>query len=316
MAHRRKRRTPFWVSLLIFAAISAAMAFGSRGGTGTVADPAPQSAPGSQPSGAGQDVTSVYFLDVGQGDSELIRLKTGENILIDAGTPETSQELADYLAGLGVSKIDCLIATHPHADHIGGMEQIVDRFSIGKIYMPRIPDSQVPTTATYEKLLTAIDQKKLKITAAKAGMVIFDTGEEKLEILAPNSEKYGDLNSYSIVTMLTSGEKRFLFTGDAESDSEKQMVKKGYDLRCDVLKCGHHGSSTSTSAAFLKAADPSAAVISCSLNNDYGHPHKEVVDRLKKAGVTIYRTDQQKTVLAQCDGKTIRFTTGLQSVAG
>lgn len=316
MAHRRNRRTPFWVSLLIFAAISAAMAFGSHGGTGTVAGPAPQSSSGSQPSGTEQDATSVYFLDVGQGDSELIRLKTGENILIDAGTPETAQELADYLADLGVSKIDCLIATHPHADHIGGMEQIVDRFSIGKIYMPRIPDSQIPTTATYEKLLTAIDRKGLKITAAKAGTVIFDTGEEKLEIFAPNSEKYGDLNSYSIVTMLTSGEKRFLFTGDAESDSEKEMVKKGYDLRCDVLKCGHHGSSTSTSAAFLKAAGPSAAVISCGLNNDYGHPHKEVVDRLKKAGVTIYRTDQEKTILAQCDGKTIRFTTGLKSVAG
>ncbi|MBE6829138.1 MAG: MBL fold metallo-hydrolase [Ruminococcaceae bacterium] len=292
------------------------MAFGSRGGTGMVAGPAPQSSSGAQPSGTEQDATSVYFLDVGQGDSELIRLKTGENILIDAGTPETARELADYLADLGVSKIDCLIATHPHADHIGGMEQIVDRFSVGKVYMPRIPDSQIPTTATYEKLLTAIDRKGLKITAAKAGMVIFDTGEEKLEILAPNSEKYGDLNSYSIVTMLTSGEKRFLFTGDAESDSEKEMVKKGYDLRCDVLKCGHHGSSTSTSAAFLKAAGPSAAVISCGLNNDYGHPHKEVVDRLKKAGVTIYRTDQQKTILTQCDGKTIRFTTGLQSVAG
>lgn len=315
MAHRKNQRTPFWVSLLIFAAISAAMAFGSRGGTGMVAGPAPQSSSGgAQPSGAEQDATSVYFLDVGQGDSELIRLKTGENILIDAGTPETAQELADYLTDLGVSKIDCLIATHPHADHIGGMEQIVDRFSIGKVYMPRIPDSQIPTTATYEKLLTAIDRKGLKITAAKAGTVIFDTGEEKLEILAPNSEKYGGLNSYSVVTMLTSGEKRFLFTGDAESDSEKEMVEKGYDLRCDVLKCGHHGSSTSTSAAFLKAAGPGAAVISCGLNNDYGHPHKEVVDRLKKAGVTVYRTDRQKTVLAQCDGKTIRFSTGLKSV--
>ncbi|MBW7573109.1 MBL fold metallo-hydrolase [Caproiciproducens sp. AGMB10547] len=290
------------------------MAFGSRGGTGMVAGSAPQSSSGAQLSGTEQDATSVYFLDVGQGDSELIRLKTGENILIDAGTPETAQELADYLADLGVSKIDCLVATHPHADHIGGMEQIVSRFEIGQIYMPRIPDSQIPTTAAYEKLLTAIDKKGLKITAPKAGTVIVHNGDEKLEILAPNSAKYDDLNSYSIVAMLTSGEKKFLFTGDAESDSEKEMVAKGYDLRCDVLKCGHHGSSTSTSAAFLKAANPKTAVISCGLNNDYGHPHKEVISRLQKAGVTIYRTDQQKTVLAQCDGKSIRFTTGLNSV--
>ena len=303
--------------MLVLAVLAVLTVFGTRPRTEPASRPAAQSAPAGMHSSqkdAKPRATQIYYLDVGQGDSELIRLKTGENILIDAGTPETAKELADYIENLGVKKIDSLIATHPHADHIGGMAQIVSRFSIGKIYMPRIPDSQIPTTETYEKLLTAIDQKGLKITAGKAGITVLDSGGEKLEILAPNSAKYGGLNSYSIVTLLTVGEKRFLFTGDAESDSEKEMTAKGYDLRCDVLKCGHHGSSTSTSAAFLKAARPVSAVISCGVGNDYGHPDKEVVARFQKAGVTIYRTDRQKTILAECDGKTISFTAGLKSV--
>lgn len=258
--------------------------------------------------------TLVYYLDVGQGDSELIRLKSGETILIDAGTPDTADSLCDRLQKLGVSKIDILIATHPHADHIGGMAKVVDRFAVGEIYMPRIPDKQVPTTSTYEKLLTAIDRKGLKITAGKAGMTVLNSGGEKLEFLAPNSSKYNDLNSYSIVAMLTCGEKRFLFMGDAQTDSEKEILKNGSNLKCDVLKCGHHGSATSTGAAFLKTADPQSAVISCGQNNDYGHPDEKIVARLQKAGVTLYRTDRQKTVLARCDGKTVQFQTGLESV--
>lgn len=317
MARRKQQKYSVLASVLVLAVLAVLTVFGTRPCTEPASRPAAQSAPAGMHSSqkdAKPRATQIYYLDVGQGDSELIRLKTGENILIDAGTPETAKELADYIENLGVKKIDSLIATHPHADHIGGMAQIVSRFSIGKIYMPRIPDSQIPTTETYEKLLTAIDQKGLKITAGKAGITVLDSGGEKLEILAPNSAKYGGLNSYSIVTLLTVGEKRFLFTGDAESDSEKEMTAKGYDLRCDVLKCGHHGSSTSTSAAFLKAARPVSAVISCGVGNDYGHPDKEVVARLQKAGVTIYRTDRQKTILAECDGKTISFTAGLKSV--
>lgn len=317
MARRKRQKYSILTSVLVLAVLAVLAVFGTRPHTEPASQPTAQSTPaGTQSSQKGEKPreTQIYYLDVGQGDSELIRLKTGENILIDAGTPETAKELADYIENLGVKKIDYLIATHPHADHIGGMAQIVSRFPIGKIYMPKIPDSQIPTTETYEKLLTAIDQKGLKITAGKAGITVLDSGGEKLEILAPNSAKYGGLNSYSVVTLLTSGEKRFLFTGDAESDSEKEMTAKGYNLRCDVLKCGHHGSSTSTSAAFLKAVCPSAAVISCGVDNDYGHPDKEVVARLQKAGVTIYRTDRQKTILAECDGKTISFTAGLKSV--
>jgi len=316
LARRRKQKYPLWAVAVVAIICVLAAAFATPHKTaGQESQPASQSVSETEKSAiAALSDTQVYFIDVGQGDCELIRLKTGENILIDSGTPETAEQLVKHIKQLGVKKIDVLIATHPHADHIGGMTQVVKSFEIGKIYMPKIADSQIPTTATYENLLKAIDQKNLKITAAKGGITILENGEEKLEIFAPNSSKYSDLNSYSIVTKLTCGEKSFLFTGDAQADSEKEMIAKGYNLKSDVLKCGHHGSLTSTSAAFLKAVQPSTAIISCGVDNDYGHPNKAVLSRLEKAKVTIYRTDKQDTILAVCDGKSIRFSTGQASL--
>lgn len=296
---------------VFFAVLTAASLLSSCG------DLPPQNPAQSEPAQTSQGAppqTLVYFLDVGQGDSELIRLKTGRNILIDTGTGETAQRLVDELKALGVNRVDVLIATHPHEDHIGGMAEVVRQLPVGKIYMPKIASEQVPTTAVYENVLKAIDRKNLKITAARGGMTLFSEGDISLEALAPNSARYKELNSYSIVARLTCGKKSFLFTGDAQSDSEKEMLAKGYSLKSDVLKCGHHGSSTSTTAAFLKAASPKAAVISCGVNNDYGHPDKQVLVRLKKAGVTVYRTDRQDTILARCDGTSIAFETGLKSI--
>jgi competence protein ComEC len=312
LARRKNQKYPLWAvaaaALVCFLAGTFAVPHHAAGQESQAGSYPAQSAP------ANSGDTLVYFLDVGQGDCELIRLATGENILIDSGTSETAQKLVSCLNGLGVHKIDTLIATHPHEDHIGGMTQVIKAFEIGKIYMPRIADRDLPTTSVYETLLKEIDGKGLKITEAKGGMEIFESGKEKLEIFAPNSSKYTDLNNYSIVTKLTCGEKSFLFTGDAQAESEKEMIAKGYDIKSDVLKCGHHGSSTSTSAAFLKAVGPSAAVISCGVDNDYGHPNKEVLNRLQKAGVTVYRTDLQDTILARCDGKTVVFSTGQKSV--
>lgn len=321
MARRRKQKQPAWAAaaVLIVAVLAAALhVFGG---------PAPVSAEPSAPADSGREAVSpessasgaagetrVYFLDVGQGDCELLRLGTGETVLIDSGTGESAQELTAYLKELGVGRIDFLIATHPHEDHIGGMTAVVEQFPVGKIYMPRIADGQVPTTATYRTLLQAIDRKNLRVTAARGGMTVLSSGENRLELFAPNRAEYDNLNNYSVVAKLTCGEKRFLFTGDAETQAEQDLLKRKYDLRSDVLKCGHHGSSTSTGAAFLKAVSPAAAVISCGLNNDYGHPSPKVVQRLQKAGVTIYRTDRQGTILARCDGKTVRFSSGLKSV--
>ena len=258
--------------------------------------------------------TSVYFIDVGQGDCELIRTPDGQNILIDAGTNATGDKLVQYLEQLGVEQIDTLIATHPHEDHIGGMDEVVNAFPIGDVYLPKVADSQTPTTRTYERLLDAIADKGLSITPGRGGITILDDDGIKLEFLAPNADSYADLNSYSIVAKLTCGQKSFLFTGDAESDSEEEMLHAGYDLRSDVLKCGHHGSSTSTSAAFLQAVQPTYAVISCGVDNDYGHPHRETLDKLNDAGVQIYRTDEQDTILAVCDGTDVTFQTGLGSL--
>ncbi len=226
-----------------------------------------------------------------------------------------SDRLTAYLKELGVDKIDILIATHPHADHIGGMVKVIQNFEIGEIYMPKVADDQVPTTATYTKLLEAIQAKGMKINQAKAGTTIFSNGNATLEILAPNNSEYKDLNNYSIVTKLTYGNNRFLFTGDAEKESENEMLSEGYDLSCDILKLGHHGSSTSTTNKFLTATSPAIAIVSCGKDNDYGHPHKETMNKLNNDHITVYRTDSDGTILAETDGNTYAITTNLKSVS-
>ena len=240
----------------------------------------------------------VHFLDVGQGDSIFIELPTNETILIDASIKDASNKIINYLREENVSKIDYVFATHPHSDHIGGMSAVIKAFDIGQIYMPKA----VTTTKTYENLLLTIKDKNLKIKAAKAGNTIIDTDDLKLVVLAPNQDSYESLNNYSIVLKLTYKEKSFLFMGDAETLSEKEITG---DIQADVLKVGHHGSRTSTSQAFLNKVNPSYAVISVGLNNDYKHPHQEVLDRLEKKNIKIYRTDQNGDIIFTTDGYNI-----------
>lgn len=240
----------------------------------------------------------VHFLDVGQGDSIFIELPTNETILIDASIKDASNKIISYLREENVSKIDYVFATHPHSDHIGGMSAVIKAFDIGQIYMPKA----VTTTKTYENLLLTIKDKNLKIKAAKAGNTIIDTDDLKLVVLAPNQDSYESLNNYSIVLKLTYKEKSFLFMGDAETLSEKEITG---DIQADVLKVGHHGSRTSTSQAFLNKVNPSYAVISVGLNNDYKHPHQEVIDRLEKKNIKIYRTDQNGDIMFTTDGYNI-----------
>lgn len=240
----------------------------------------------------------VHFLDVGQGDSIFIELPTNETILIDASIKDASDKIINYLKEEKVSKIDYVFATHPHSDHIGGMSAVIKAFDIGQIYMPKA----VTTTKTYENLLLTIKDKNLKIKTAKAGNTIIDTDDLKLVVLAPNQDSYESLNNYSIVLKLTYKEKSFLFTGDAETLSEKEITG---DVEADVLKVGHHGSRTSTSQSFLNKVNPSYAVISVGLNNDYKHPHQEVLDRLEKKNIKIYRTDQNGDIIFTTDGYNI-----------
>lgn len=240
----------------------------------------------------------VHFLDVGQGDSIFIELPTNETILIDASIKDASNKIINYLREENVSKIDYVFATHPHSDHIGGMSAVIKAFDIGQIYMPKA----VTTTKTYENLLLTIKDKNLKIKTAKAGNTIIDTDDLKLVVLAPNQDSYESLNNYSIVLKLTYKEKSFLFMGDAETLSEKEITG---DVQADVLKVGHHGSRTSTSQAFLNKVNPSYAIISVGLNNDYKHPHQEVIDRLEKKNIKIYRTDQNGDIMFTTDGYNI-----------
>ena len=221
--------------------------------------------------------TQVFFLDVGQGDSELIRIP-GEsgyfNVLLDTGEYEYAEGLIQYLQELGIERIDLLIESHPHTDHMGCMARIVQRFEIGSIYMPLLPEEQTPTTKAYEKLLDAVMEKNLIVNELYAGAFLEGPEDASFEVLAPRKDEvWEDVNNYSAVIRFTYGEDTFLFPGDAESPSEKEILNAGYDVSADVLKCGHHGSRTSTSAKFLKAVNPSYAVISCGAENSYGHPH-------------------------------------------
>ncbi|MDD5952313.1 MAG: ComEC/Rec2 family competence protein [Oscillospiraceae bacterium] len=256
----------------------------------------------------------VYYLDVGQGDSELLFLPDGTTVLIDAGDRDCINYITGALKDFGVEQIDILIATHPHADHIGAMATVVRNFDIGTIYMPKVDDSQTPTTVSYEKLLESIAKKDLKVKTGKAGITAYKNGKVKLEFLAPNSSSYNNLNNYSIVAKLTYDDTSFLFLGDAERENLNEMLDRGYDLSCDVMKLGHHGSSNAISKKLMDAAQPSYGIISCGAGNSYGHPHREALKLLQQYDVTTYRTDEDGTILATSDGKTIQFQTDLPSV--
>lgn len=251
---------------------------------------------------SGGETMSVHYIDVGQGDSELICLPDGRNMLIDAGTSNAGTELLSYLDSQNVQKIDYLIATHPHADHIGSMSEVVKKYDIGEIYMPKA----TTTTRTYENLLTEIDNKGLTINTARANVDIINEDGLSAVILAPNSQSYKDLNNYSAVVKLTYGNNSFLFTGDAEDISENEMISENADLKSDILKVGHHGSHSSTTDAFLDKVSPAAAIISCGKDNSYGHPHAETLNALSKRNITVYRTDQDGSIVLDCDGRTIQ----------
>jgi competence protein ComEC len=245
---------------------------------------------------------SVHVINVGQGDSIFIYCD-GSTMLIDAGTNTAGPTVLNYLKAYNITELNYLVATHPHDDHIGGMPDVIKNIKIDKMIMTRVTTN----TKTYENLLDAISNKGLRITEAKPGNS-FQLGGAECIIFAPNAS-YANLNDSSIVIKLTYKGKSFLFTGDATEASEADMLKKGYDLKADVLKVGHHGSSSATSPAFLKAVNPQYAVISVGLGNPYGHPAKTSLDKLNNAKVKVYRTDENGAVIFSYDGKNLKVTT-------
>lgn len=243
----------------------------------------------------------VHYINVGQGDSILVQ-QGDKNMLIDAGTNASTSSLISYLRSQNIKKIDYLVLTHPHEDHIGGADAVIKTFEIGSIYMPKV----TANTATFRDVVKAMNAKGLKAVSPVPG-TNFNLGQAVCDILGPVNTVSGDLNTYSIVIKVNFGNNKFLFTGDAQSSNEQDMINKGFDLSADVLKLGHHGSHTSTSQSFLNKVNPEYAVISCGVDNDYGHPHKEIMDRLKRMNITVYRTDESGTIVAESDGKNISF---------
>ena len=257
----------------------------------------------NQGNGSVGDKLKIHFIDVGQADSILIQ--QGNNaMLIDAGNNEDSETVKNYIANQGIKKLDYVVGTHPHEDHIGGLDYVINNFQIGKIYIPKVTSN----TKTFEDVVTSIKNKGMQVTETVPGDS-FKLGEADCKVLAPNSASYEDLNNYSIVIKVTYKNNSFMFTGDAEAISESEMLKKGFDVKADVLKIGHHGSSSSTSNEFLKKVNPKYAVISVGKHNDYGHPHKETMKKLKDSGITVYRTDESGTIICTSDGNNISFNT-------
>ena len=246
------------------------------------------------------DLLKVHYLDVGQGDSIFVELPNNETMLIDAAESYQSENIINYLKNLNYQKIDYVIGTHPHTDHIGGLKDIINTFEIGKIYMPKV----VSTTKTYESLLMAIKDKNLKINTAKAGTSIIDTDTLKINILAPNNSIYTELNHYSVVTKITYGTTKFLFMGDAEKLSENEIKE---NVTADVIKIGHHGSNTSSSIDFIKKVNAKYGIISVGLNNKYNLPKEETITNWENSGTKIYLTSTNGTIRASSDGTNIKI---------
>ena len=244
----------------------------------------------------------AHYIDVGQGDASFIELPNGEVMLIDAGIASSSEKIIDYIKNLGYNRIDYVVATHPHADHIGGMAEVIEAFDVGAIYMPKA----VSTSKTYENLLETIKNKGLSVKTGKVGVSVLQEEDLTIEMLAPNQDKYSSLNNYSIVLKITYGNTSFLYTGDAEELSEKEIMG---NVEADVLKVGHHGSDTSSSEEFLKRVNPKYAVISVGEDNSYDHPERSTIKKLEKYTDHIYRTDLNGTVVVTSDGVNIAVKT-------
>jgi competence protein ComEC len=245
---------------------------------------------------------TVHFIDVGQGDSILIE-SPSKNVLIDGGSRDSG--VLEYLQENDIVHLDLVIGTHPHDDHIGGLTAVLGSIPVTEIYDPGIPY----TTKTFEDYMSVIDEKNIKFTTARAGMGYDLGGGSVMEIINPAKISDISINNASIVVRITYGSVSFLLTGDAGPEAESSIIQRGYDLKSDILKAGHHGSNNSSKRYFLDAVDPETAIISCGRDNPYGYPHDETLQRLTESDIDIYRTDLLGTIIVETDGQTYRIRT-------
>ncbi len=243
--------------------------------------------------------TEIHFIDVGQADCTLV-LSQGKAMLIDSGDMDRTDKVMQYLLDHGVRKLDAVIVTHPHSDHMGEMSDILERFEVGSFYMPSFPEELTPTTYCYESMLDALDKKGLAILDPDGKSFVL--GSCKVQLYAARGE-YDDLNNYSAVVRIEDGANTFLVTGDCSFAEEKELAERGCDLSAKVLRVGHHGSATASGERFLSLVSPRYCVISCSVDNDYGHPEQTTLKRLRKYTNKIFCTSTCGTVVFYSDGE-------------
>lgn len=296
---KRKRTCKKLMSVVLMAAVAVAVSLGWHyyQDNGIVL-------PAFQFSASTSDA-SVYFIDVGQGDCELIR-DHDKTVLIDAGEADKGNQVVQKLKQLGVEKIDIVIATHPHSDHIGGLSAVLSAFPVDLMIMPDLPSSMVPTTKVYTQLLQTAADRNVSIVSAKPGLS-YPLGEGTLEILGPVKQNYTELNSWSVPAKFTYGNVSFLLCGDMEKDAEQDMIKSGQNLHSTVFKLNHHGSTTSNTSEFLNAVGAQAYVIEVGKNNKYGLPKQKVLSRLGQT--PVYRTDIDGTITFVTNGQNLSVTT-------
>lgn len=252
------------------------------------------------------DYLTVHFLDVGQGDSILIQHETS-NILIDGGDRKIAvvEKITAYLEARNVEKLNAVVGTHPHADHIGGLLSVIESFPVKAVF----DSGRIHTSKTYESYMALIDENNIPLFTPSRGDTI-ETGAIVFDVLHPGQEiEDYCLNNASLVLRLEYGEVSFLFTGDAEKQAELEMIEAEVELDSTVLKIGHHGSNSSSILEFLTLVDPEIAIIQVGEGNRYGHPHKEVLERLRERDIEIYRTDIHGDIVVKTDGTKYKVIT-------
>ena len=245
-----------------------------------------------------ENVLKVHFIDVGQGDCIFVQSEN-TNMLVDAGTSESANDICGYLDSLGIKKIDYFVGTHPHEDHLGGAAAVILNYDVKTVYMTEHPSSSF----FYEKLLDALIRRNMTVNVPKTGCIYKAEGFE-FEFLSPEID-FGNENDNSIVMRIDYGETSILLMGDAEKNTEEYLLENKKNVKADILKIGHHGSRNGSTTKFLNAVKPRAAVIQCGIDNSYGHPHKEAIERLAKFGVQIFRCDESGSVVLMSDGENV-----------
>ncbi len=248
----------------------------------------------------------VTVLDVGNADA--ILLQSGDSaMLIDAGEQGDGKSVLSLLDEKSVDTLEYVIATHADSDHIGGMQTVLEGVKVENYIMSFMPEGHTPTSRTYMRVLETLDAREIPLKEAVVGDT-FTLGEATVHILGPVGD-FEEKNNQSVICKVVFGNNRFLFMGDAEREAEKALLESGADLCADVLKAGHHGGNTSTSEAFLQRVQPTISVLTCGMNNAYGHPHTEVLRRLRNIGTAVYRSDVNGTVCLRSNGETVTVTT-------